>query len=146
MAPTTKAGTAKPLLGQPDSVLSPEFLLAVQENRPCDDILPFARPLQAQLPSIEQVLKLYYFLREMVGKTNKHVSNFDVSKQVSTYVAMYWRMAGFKTLVFFRIVGHVQKLVDAHQKIVRHISSRACHHRKKIPIFLGGVFFGCHYA
>ena len=80
MAPTTKAGTAKPLLGQPDSVLSPEFLLAVQENRPCDDILPFDRPLQAQLPSIEQVLKLYYFLREMVGKTNKHVSNFDVSK------------------------------------------------------------------
>ena len=53
MAPTTKAGTAKPLLGQPDSVLSPEFLLAVQANRPCDDILPFARPLQAQLPSIE---------------------------------------------------------------------------------------------
>ena len=71
---------------------------------------------------MEQVLKLYCFLREMVGKTNKHVSNFDVSKQVSTYVAMYWRMAGFKTLVFFRIVGHVQKLVDAHQKIVRHIS------------------------
>ena len=31
-------------------------------------------------------------------------------------------MAGFKTLVFFRIVGHVQKIVDAHQKIVRHIS------------------------
>ena len=57
----------------------------------------------------------------MVGKTNKHVSNFDVSKQVSTYLAMYWRMAGYKTLVFFRIVGHVQKLVDAHQKIVRHI-------------------------
>ena len=85
MAPTTKAGTAKPLLGQYDSVLSTEFLLAVQENRPCDDILPFVRPLQAQLPSIEQVLKLYYFLRETVGKTNKHVSNFDVSKQVSTY-------------------------------------------------------------
>ena len=122
MAPTTKASTAKPLLGQPDSVLSPEFLLAVQENKPYDDILPFARPLQAQLPSIEQVLKLYYFLREVVGKTNKHVTNLDLSKQVATYVAMYWRMAGFKTLVFFRMVGHVQKVVDAHQKIVRHIS------------------------
>ena len=104
MAPTTKASTAKPLLGQPDSVLSPEFLLAVQENKPYDDILPFVRPLQAQLPSIEQVLKLYYFLREVVGKTNKHVTNLDLSKQVATYVAMYWRMAGFKTLVFFRIV------------------------------------------
>ena len=58
----------------------------------------------------------------MVGKTNKHVTNFDLSKQVSTYVAMYWRMAGFKTMVFFRIVGHVQKVVDGYQKILKNIS------------------------
>ena len=50
------------------------------------------------------------------------MTSFDLSKQVSTFVAKYWRMAGFKTLVFFRIVGNVQKVIEAYQKILKNIS------------------------
>ena len=122
MSPKTKAVTAKPLLGQPDSALGPDFLAAVLENKPYEHILPFARPLEPKLPTTEQVLKLYYFLRELVGKKNVTVSNFDLSKEVAGYVSMYWNMAGFQTLVFSRIVNHVQKAVETYQKLIKHIS------------------------
>ena len=119
MAPTTKASTAKPLLGQPDSVLAPDFLVAVQGGQPHDDLLPFAR--SNQLPTKEQVLKLYYYLREQVGKNNKHVSQLDLSKKVAGFVAAYWNMAGFKTVTFFRIVNHVQKDIESYQKIIKSL-------------------------
>ena len=120
MAPKTKSSTAKTLLGQTESVLSKEFRSAALEGQPCDDILPFAGP--ARLPTIEQVLKLYYFLREQVGKTNQHVSTLDLCKKVASFVESYWKMAGFKTLTFHRIVNHVQRALESYQKIVKNIS------------------------
>lgn len=120
MAPTTKASSAKPLLGQPDSVLGQDFLVAVQGDQPYEDMLPFAK--SNQLPTKEQVLKLYYYLREQVGKNNKHISQLDLSKKVAGFVTIYWQRAGFKTVTFFRIVNHIQKLIESYQKIVKNLS------------------------
>ena len=57
MPPKIKSDTEKPMLGQPDSVMKPDFLSAADEGNFDTDILPFSGPLQ--LPTAEQVLKLY---------------------------------------------------------------------------------------
>ena len=88
MPPTTKATTAKSLLGHPDTVLRQEFILANQEGRPDADILPFKGPLQ--LPCKEQILKLYFFYREQAGSNNRHISSDDISYKVAMQVTKYW--------------------------------------------------------
>ena len=70
MPPKTKADTAKFLIGQPDDVLHPEFLHAVIEGKSVDELLPFSGP--SRLPTVEQILKLYFYLREKVA--SQHVS------------------------------------------------------------------------
>ena len=55
MPPKTKSDTAMFLLGQPDSVLHPEFLEGVQKDGLQTSILPFKGP--KQLPTIEQAVK-----------------------------------------------------------------------------------------
>ena len=76
MPPKTRADTCKPLIGQPDSVLRPEFLQANQERKDDTDVLPFSGKLQ--LPSREQVLKLYLFYRAQPGSSN------DTQKKISS--------------------------------------------------------------
>ena len=72
MPPKTKSDTAMFLLGQPDSALHPEFIEAVGKDGSVTSTLPFKGPYQ--LPSIEQTVKLYFFLREIEGKKNRNVS------------------------------------------------------------------------
>ena len=84
MPPKTKAGTAKTLLGQPNSVLSNEFLQAVDAKKPDDDILPFSGPLQ--LPTVEKVVKLFFFYKEQAGLQNSYVSQEDISIKVFAHV------------------------------------------------------------
>ena len=118
MPPKTKSDTEKPMLGQPDSVLKPDFILAAQEGNLDTDILPFSGPLQ--LPTVEQVLKLYYFIREHLGKKNSRVSQGDIANMVADMVVKYSHMAGYKTVVKFRIVKHIKKEIDKYQNIVKH--------------------------
>ena len=93
MPPKTKSDTDKPLLGQLDSVMKPDYLLAVQEGNLDTDILPFSGPLQ--LPTSEQILKLYFFIREQLGKKNSKVSQDVIANKVCNLVAQYWNMAGY---------------------------------------------------
>ena len=115
MPPKTKSDTDKPLLGQPDSVMRPDYLLAVQEGNLDTDILPFSGPLQ--LPTSEQILKLYFFIREQLGKKNTKVSQDVIANKVCNLVAQYWNMAGYKTVVKFRVVKHIKKELEMYQKI-----------------------------
>ena len=81
MPPKTKAATAKSFLGQPSSVLTDEFLQSSQLGDVNEkDILPFSGPLQ--LPTVEQVVKLYFYLKEQVGLRNSKISQDDIAKQV----------------------------------------------------------------
>ena len=45
--------------------------------------------------------------------------NFDLSKLV---LILLWKMAGFKSLVFSRIVSHLQRAIEAYQKMIKSIS------------------------
>ena len=82
MPPKLKSDTEMPLLGQASSVLAADFILASQQgNLESTDILPFSGPLQ--LPSREQVLKLYFFIRDLLGKKNSHVSQENIAKLVA---------------------------------------------------------------
>ena len=76
MPPTTKSDTAKHLLGQPDSVLRPDFILAVEGGDLEPNLLPFTGPLQ--LPSSEATLKLYFFYRNTLGKKYSKISRQDI--------------------------------------------------------------------
>ena len=80
--PTTKSDTAKHLLGQPDSVLRPDFILAVEGGDLEPNLLPFTGPLQ--LPSSEATLKLYFFYRNILGKKNSKISQQDIVSLVVT--------------------------------------------------------------
>ena len=110
MPPKTKSATEKPLLGQPDSVLCLEFINAVEQGTSYDDILPFSGRLN--LPTIHQVLKLNFFLRDQAGIKNSQVSQKDIVQQVAPLVAKYWAMAGYKTMVMSRIEKNITKLLD----------------------------------
>ena len=72
MPPKTKSDTVKFLLGQPDSALRQDFTQAIQQGEGDSDILPWSGSLQ--LPTLEQVLKLYFYLREAAGKKNSFVT------------------------------------------------------------------------
>ena len=117
MPPKTKSATDKPLLGQPDSALSSEFILAVEQGRDHDDIFPFSGALK--LPTIEQVLKLYFFLREQAGAKNSHVSQKEISGKVASHVVMYWNMAGNKTKVMPRVENNISKELAIYNTILK---------------------------
>ena len=87
MPPKTKATTAKSFLGQPSSVLTDEFLQSSQLGDNDNDILPFKGPLQ--LPTVEQVVKLYFYMKEQVGLRNSKISQDEIAKQVYTHILKY---------------------------------------------------------
>ena len=95
MPPKTKAATAKSFIGQPDSVLRDEFIQEVQVNGHDSELLPFSGSLQ--LPTAEQVVKLFFFFKEQEGLKNSHVSQDSISERVAVHVVQYWQMAGFNT-------------------------------------------------
>ena len=66
------------LLGQPSSVIREEFILAIEEGKPVDDILAFKGPIQ--LPSKDQVLRLYLYYREKEGKYNSCDPQHDIQQ------------------------------------------------------------------
>ena len=69
MPPTTKSKTEKWLIGQPESVLKSEFILAIKAgDDKAFEMLPFEGLVQ--LPTKLQILKLYWFLREEGGLCN----------------------------------------------------------------------------
>ena len=120
MPPKTKTATDKFLIGQPDSALRQEFILAVQQSQDEENIHPWVGPLQ--LPTREQVLKLYLFYKEHVGLRNSFVSQSDISNKVASHVTKYWYMAGFQTVKMSNVVSHVKKEVMKFQDINKHRS------------------------
>ena len=69
------------LLGQPSSVIREEFILAIEEGKPVDDIVAFKGPIQ--LSSKDQVLRLYLYYREREGKFNTHVTPSLIASKVA---------------------------------------------------------------
>ena len=137
MPPKTKASTAKSLIGQPESVIKPEFCLATQDGNLDTDILPFSGPLQ--LPTSEQVLKLFFFIRDILGQRNSHVSQAAIISKVANQVAKYWDMAGYQTVVKFRLENHVKKELTKYQAINKSKDRTMAGEIKKRDDYLQGL-------
>ena len=120
MGPKTKASTAKFLLGQPVSALRQDFLQAIQEGKGGGDILPWLGPLQ--LPTVEQVLKLFFYFREVAGLKNSSVSRGEVVNKVADQVVRYWSMAGFMTMKMFNVVIKIKKEVEKYEQLQKNRS------------------------
>ena len=119
MGPKTKADTAKFLLGQPDSDLRQDFLQAGQLGKDDAGILPWLGPLQ--LPTIEQVLKLYFYFREVAGRKNSTVPRAEVNK-VAKHAVRYWSMAGFETMKMYNVVIRIKKEVEKYEVLQKNRS------------------------
>ena len=115
MPPNTKSSTVKNLIGQPESVLRPDFILAIETGNLETHHLPFVGPLQ--LPSSESVLKLYFFYRNMAGQRNSFVNKKEVESKVVNQVMKYWEMAGYKDMVMMKhnIKIKIEKEVKKYQ-------------------------------
>ena len=121
MPPKTKGDTNKFLLGQPDSVLHQAYLQAIQEGKGDGDILPWSGPLQ--LPTVEQVLKLYFYLREAAGRKNSFVTRAEVVLKVAEKVVKYWSMAGFMTMKMCNVISKIKKEVEKYENLQKKKSS-----------------------
>ena len=115
----TRASTEKSLIGQPDSVLSLEWMQKLAKGESLSDILPFSgRP---NLPSKEMVVKLYFDYRsldkkEMVG---------DICFKVVADIMQYWRMANLETVALFRVKMHVMKEIEAYKGILKSLTKKS---------------------
>ena len=138
MPPKTKP-VAKTVLGQASSVLTDEFFQYVQLGDTSDDsaLLPFKGPLQ--LPTVEQVVKLFFFLKEQVGLRNSKVSQDDIAKRVSKYIGKYWTMAGFMTMSETSIRKKILKEVENYQKINKNKNRVSQTESEKRQIYLESV-------
>ena len=137
MPPRTKSDTVLFLLGQPDAELHPEFLEAVEQEGVCVAALPFKGP--RQLPTIEQVLKLYHFLRERVGKKNCHVSPNLIEGYVASHVVKYWKMAGFQTLTDNNVQKHIRVEVEKYKSLFKAKSRSSKTEENKREEFLSRI-------
>ena len=66
------------------------------------------------MPTTEQVLKLYFYFREVAGRKNRTVPRAEVVNKVAKYAVRYWSMAGFGTCRMCNVTyqersGKVQK-------------------------------------
>ena len=120
MPPKTKASIEKFLIGQPDSVLQEDFILAVQEGKDDEDIHPWTGPLQ--LPKTGQVLKLHLFYKDQVGVNNSFVSLSDILNKVAHHVVKNWYKAGFQTVKICNVVKNVKKVVTQYQDMNKNKS------------------------
>ena len=137
MPPKTKAATAKSFIGQPDSVLRDEFIQEVQVNGHDSELLPFSGSLQ--LPTAEQVVKLFFFFKEQEGLKNSHVSQDSISERVAVHVVKYWQMAGFNTSSEFNIVKKIKKEVEKYQIINKNKSRDNPKEVEKREVYLENV-------
>ena len=138
MPPKTKAATAKSFLGQPSSVLTDEFLQSSQLGDVNEkDILPFSGPVQ--LPTVVQVVKLYFYLKEQVGLRNSKISQDDIAKQVYTHILKYWKMAGFLTMSETSVRKKILREVENYQSINKNKNRESQTEKSKRDDYLGNV-------
>ena len=99
----TRSTTENSLVGQPDSVLSLEWIQALADGRDQSDILPFSgRP---KLPTKEMVIKLYLYYRSQ--SQHQKTSAGDISDLVLGEVVKYWKMANIETVAVFRLDKYI---------------------------------------
>ena len=77
-------------------------------------LIPFSGPLQ--LPTKMKALKLFWFIRDVIGRHNScDLTNGQIQGIVAKVIDTYWSMAGYET------VDHrqVKRIVDDYQKLLK---------------------------
>ena len=97
MSKPTKVKQCSLLDGKFTSVLSTEFVVATETKgfNQRDVLLPF---ILKQLPTNEETLKLFLYLRHEVGLKNRSIDRKDLIKAVSDSIQAYWEMAHLPTI------------------------------------------------
>ena len=105
------------LVGSSTDVLKDDFISACLSAEEIDfkSWLPFSGKLQ--LPTKLEVLKLCLFIRDEVGKKNRHVSPGSINSTVADIIKKYWDMAGFETKD--RINREVKLVLDEYQGLLK---------------------------
>ena len=103
------------LPGQFTAVLTEEFVVATQtEGYDQQKVkLPF---LSKQLPSQEEVIKLFLFLRQVAGPKNRFIQDVDLIQIITNVCKRYWEMAGFPTLTEKNIKEKLKKLMSVYRE------------------------------
>ena len=124
--PVSRSAAEVPLLGLPSSVLSAKWIeryaSAEQSSSSStgSSVLPFKLP--PKLPTREEVLKLYWFLRQNDQDTKK--KKIVIVDTVVGEILSYWRMSNIKTLTPQNVQKKVLSLVDEYE------ARRKCFSRK----------------
>ena len=80
--------------------------------------LPFSGPLQ--LPTKMQALKLFWFIRDGIGRHNScNLTNGQIQGIVAKVIERYWSMAGYETVDHSPAVRQVKRIVDDYQKLLK---------------------------
>ena len=105
------------LIGSSTDVLKEDFISACLSDNEVDikSWLPFSGKLK--LPTKIEVLKLCVFLRDEVGKKNRHVNPGSINSTVAEITKKYWDMAGFETKN--RINWEVKLVLDEYQGLMK---------------------------
>ena len=90
-----------------------------------------------QLPTVEQVVKLYFFYKEQAGLRNSKVSQEDICIKAAAQVVKYWKMAGFKTLSLIYVRKNIKKEVEKYQNINKNKNRVSQTDNEKIIVFSG---------
>ena len=122
-----KGAAVCPLLGNPESSFRREFLLAAEEGRPTEGLLSFVG--KVNLPTREQVVKLYIILRRLPG--NYRLDKEVVALMVAKHIMMYWRMANFSTSVVDIVGKKVLTEISCYQKIKKTTRKTEVEKKKK---------------
>ena len=102
-----------PILGSIEAIFRPEFLAvtATGEEKDFLDVLPFLG--KVNLPTTEQVLKLYMYLRDLPG--NYRVPQEEIALQVTKHILVFWKMANYATSYQGYVVKKVLKEVKDYK-------------------------------
>ena len=109
------------LIGPATSVLKEEFITRDLSDKSMDlaSSLPFSGPLQ--LPTKMQALKLFWFLKDEIGRYNNwSLTKGDLEGIVARIVIHYWRnLAAYDTVDPSTAQRQVKRIVEHYQKLLK---------------------------
>ena len=109
------------LIDSATSVLKPDFIKRYIEDESLDIVssVPFCGPLQ--LPTKMQALKLYWYIRDEIGrKSSKTLGNTAIQGIVARTVMYYWtNFAAYKVEEESSARKQVKRLVDVYQTLMK---------------------------
>ena len=111
----TRKQAEKPLLGQPESVLSEEWLQAFHSGDQYDNLLPWDFKNRPVLVTKRQVLLLYFFFRS----TNKTCSKVVHMNKVMIEVKKVWNMSGISTVTDRNLRNKLLMLLSEYQSVMK---------------------------